>query len=86
MKFLKDWLFWLVVFALALITFCTLTAGVPAASSAPRDLRPASIVESQTVRYFVDAGTGCHYLLTWEGGITPRFMAGGSQVCEEAPE
>lgn len=30
----------------------------------------------------IDHGTGCHYLTTSTGGITPRLGPDGSQICE----
>ncbi len=33
------------------------------------------------VRLIVDHGTGCQYLTTFAGGITPRLGRDGKQVC-----
>ena len=35
---------------------------------------------------FTDAGTGCQYLASPWGGITPRMGASGKHVCPEADE
>ncbi|WP_319568247.1 DUF6440 family protein [Cohaesibacter marisflavi] len=32
---------------------------------------------------YTDYKTGCQYLGTWSGGITPRLDADGKQVCIE---
>lgn len=34
------------------------------------------------VFYWVDPGTGCHYLLTGAGTLTPRLHSDGIQVCD----
>lgn len=37
---------------------------------------------SMTINHWVDPGTGCHYLLTGAGVLTPRLHSDGIQVCD----
>jgi hypothetical protein len=49
----------------------------------------ASALDPQTgtaeIDVATDAGTGCQYILTPWGGITPRMGADGRQVCARKP-
>lgn len=42
--------------------------------------------ETPAVHAFTDPGTGCHYLVTSTGAITPRLHSDGIQVCELSEE
>ncbi|WP_017993809.1 hypothetical protein [Rhizobium leguminosarum] len=35
---------------------------------------------------FIDHRTGCHYVGTPHGGITPRLDRNGEQICDPKPE
>lgn len=45
--------------------------------------QPGALIEAPvTVLYWVDPGTGCHYLLTGAGILYPRNHSDGVQVCD----
>ena len=45
--------------------------------------QPGALIEAPvTVSYWVDPGTGCHYLLTAAGILQPRNHSDGIQVCD----
>lgn len=46
-----------------------------------RDLPPRTAPEPLSVMIWTDALTGCEYLTTTEGGITPRFDHNGQTGC-----
>lgn len=41
--------------------------------------------ERSNMRILIDHGTGCQYLQTAGGGITPRLDAKGAHMCVKAP-
>lgn len=43
------------------------------------DRQPISTTTN--VKVFIDPDTGCHYLTSQRGGITPRITADGKQLC-----
>jgi hypothetical protein len=32
---------------------------------------------------YIDRGTGCHYVSTFIGGMSPRYNPSGKQICRE---
>ena len=38
------------------------------------------------VYIWTDPGTGCDYIGSWDGGITPRLNPDGTQVCTQKDE
>lgn len=66
--------------------YLQLTAGL-VAGSALSALLSTSLASTQpgasmTINHWVDPGTGCHYLLTGAGVLTPRLHSDGTQVCD----
>lgn len=66
--------------------YLQLTAGLVAAgvgsallSTSLASTQPGA---SMTINHWVDPGTGCHYLLTGAGTLTPRLHSDGIQVCD----
>ena len=58
-----------------------------AATSAVAVLSAESISKAGVdVLYWVDPGTGCHYLLTGAGTLTPRNHSDGVQVCDHSED
>lgn len=50
--------------------------------SAQAASQPGAESVAVDVFYWVDPGTGCHYLLTGAGVLTPRLHSDGIQVCD----
>lgn len=46
----------------------------------------SSNTEVPKMHTFTDPGTGCHYLVTSTGGITPRLHSDFTQVCEASED
>ena len=61
-------IFWLLV-AFALI------------QSLKLDSTDKDLFHRSDLKLHIDAQTGCHYLTTWTGQITPRLDKNGKQVC-----
>ena len=55
-----------------------LSAAQAASQPGAESISPAAV----DVLYWVDPGTGCHYLLTGAGVLTPRLHSDGIQVCD----
>jgi hypothetical protein len=52
-------------------------------TQAEASTQPGALIEAPvTVLYWVDPGTGCHYLLTAAGILQPRNHSDGIQVCD----
>lgn len=71
---------------IALLILLTLAAGwgIDAIGWRDADDCDASVSERCGMKPRVDALTGCEYLETAGGGITPRLDASGAQVCRGA--
>lgn len=67
----------------ARLTGLALATGVLSAAFAANQPGAESISPAAVdVFYWVDPGTGCHYLLTNAGILTPRNHSDGIQVCD----
>lgn len=55
-----------------------LSAGFAASQPGAESITPTAV----DVFYWVDPGTGCHYLLTNAGILYPRLHSDGIQVCD----
>ena len=62
---------------------------VTSRNSAPTEYRPLDDCDSDHARCGLvvrrDALTGCEYLVTWIGGIVPRYDRDGGQICRDKP-
>lgn len=55
------------------------------AGCAPEYVNGPSMSKPRYVYIWTDTDTGCDYIGTRDGGITPRLNPDGTQVCEDQP-
>lgn len=65
----------------ATITFIWLIIMVVIVANMPTDTTDRGFFQRSGMELHYDAMTGCHYLGTFLGGVTPRLNQAGEHIC-----
>lgn len=70
-------LLWATLAAFVLVLLFRITVALTAIAANSGDVQTA---------FVADAQTGCQYIVSSQGGISPRFAANGAQVCAKVAQ